>query len=123
MPKKILLVDDSLTTRLMNRILITKRTDYVVVDAPNGVDALKKVAADQPDLIVMDVMMPGMDGFEVCFRLRQDKKTSSIPIVLLTSKTGEENVKNGFANGCTAYLNKPVVEKELLETLRTYLET
>jgi CheY-like chemotaxis protein len=122
MPKKILIVDDSLSTRLTTRILIKKRTDYQVEEASNGPDALQMVAANRPDLIVMDIMMPGMDGLEVCWKLRQDKTTSSIPVILLTSKTGEEAARAGFAKGCKAYLNKPLVEKELLDTLQTYLE-
>jgi CheY-like chemotaxis protein len=120
--KTILIVDDSLTTRLMTRILITKSTSYQVVEAKNGTEALEVVTKQIPDLIVMDIIMPGMDGLEVCWRLRQDRKTKEIPIVLLTSERGEAAVQSGFANGCTAYLNKPVEERKLLDTLRTYLE-
>jgi CheY-like chemotaxis protein len=69
----------------------------------------------------MDVMMPGMTGLEVCERLRNEKATATVPIVMLTFRTSEDSVKGGFANGCTAYLKKPVQESELLEALHKYL--
>ena len=123
MAKKILIVDDSLTSRTINRILITKRAGYEVVSAQNGKEALKLVGSENPDLILMDVMMPGMDGLEVCRHLRKQEKTAAIPIVLLTFQIGDESIRDGFESGCTAYLKKPVQESELLSTLHRYLET
>jgi CheY-like chemotaxis protein len=123
MAKKILIVDDSLTSRTINRILITKRAGYEVVSAQNGKEALKLVGLENPDLILMDVMMPGMDGLEVCRHLRKQEKTAAIPIVLLTFQIGDESVRDGFESGCTAYLKKPVEEAELLSTLHRYLGT
>jgi CheY-like chemotaxis protein len=66
-------------------------------------------------------MMPGLDGLEVCRRMRKDAATSRIPIVLLTFRVGEESVAEGFASGCTAYLKKPVEIDELVDTLRQHL--
>jgi CheY-like chemotaxis protein len=123
MAKKILIVDDSLTSRTINRILITKRAGYEVVSAQNGKEALKLVGSENPDLILMDVMMPGMDGLEVCRHLRKQEKTAAIPIVLLTFQIGDESIRDGFESGCTAYLKKPVQETELLNTLHRYLGT
>lgn len=117
MSKKILVVDDSLTSRTINRILITRRAGYEVVSAQNGKEALKMAVSENPDLILMDVKMPGMDGLEVCRHLRKQKETSNIPIVLLTFQIGEDSVRVGFESGCTAYLKKPVQEFELLETI------
>ena len=122
MAKKILIVDDSLTSRTLNRIL-TKRAGYEVVSAQNGKEALKLVGSETPDLILMDVMMPGMDGLEVCRLLRKQEKTAAIPIVLLTFQVGDESVRDGYESGCTAYLKKPVEEAELLGTLQRYLGT
>jgi CheY-like chemotaxis protein len=119
--KKILLVEDSDTTRLTHRILITKRTTYSVISVANGVEALKLAPIEKPDLILMDVMMPGMDGLEVCRRLRKAEATAAVPIVLLTFRVGEESVAAGFASGCTAYLKKPVAAEELVSTLRQHL--
>ena len=84
MPKKILLVEDSDTTRLTHRVMIANRTDYEVIAVANGAEALKLTATAKPDLVLMDVMMPGMDGLEVCRRMRKESATSRIPIVLLT---------------------------------------
>jgi CheY-like chemotaxis protein len=121
MSKKVLIVDDSLTTRILNRVLVTNQ-GYQVVSAQNGREALNLAASENPDLILMDVMMPDIDGVEVCRRLRKEVKTASIPIVLLTFRTGEDSIRVGFDSGCTAYLKKPVQETELLDTLKSYLE-
>src|SRR5262249_38235788 len=120
-PKKILLVEDSATTRLSNRLLITKRTGYTVLPVADGKEALRLAASEKPDLVLMDVMMPGMDGLEVCRRLRKQEATANIPIVLLTFRVGADSVSDGFASGCTAYLKKPVEIDELVSTLRQHL--
>jgi CheY-like chemotaxis protein len=121
MVKKILIVDDSSTSRVMHRYLITKNTGYEVVCAANGVEALKIAEAERLDLILMDVMMPQMDGFEVCRRLRQDTKTQMVPVILLTFKTGEESAVIGRECGANEYLTKPVEEAALLQALKRYL--
>jgi len=121
MSKKILLVEDSDTTRLTHRVMITRRTDYEIIAVANGADALKLAVTHKPDLVLMDVMMPGMDGLEVCRRMRKEPATSRIPIVLLTFRVGEESVSEGFASGCTAYLKKPVEVDQLVNTLREHL--
>src|SRR5262245_60007043 len=121
MPKKILLVDDSITTRMTNRTIISRRTRHDVVCAANGPEALKMVGSERPDLVLMDVMMPGMDGLEVCRRLRKEHATAGLPIVLLTFRVDDSSVQDGFGSGCTAYLKKPLVETELLDVLQRYL--
>jgi CheY-like chemotaxis protein len=121
MAKRILLVEDSDTTRLSHRIMIMRRTGYEVITVANGIEALKLAAAQKPDLVLMDVMMPGMDGLEVCRRLRKQEATADVPIVLLTFRVGEESVSEGYASGCTAYLKKPVEVTQLVDTLRQYL--
>jgi CheY-like chemotaxis protein len=121
MSKRILLVEDSDTTRLSHRIMITKRTGYDVIAVANGAEALKLAAVQTPDLVLMDVMMPGMDGLEVCRRLRKQKATAEVPIVLLTFRVGEESISEGYASGCTAYLKKPILPDELVDALRQHL--
>ena len=121
MPKKILLVEDSDTTRLTHKIMIAKRTGYDVITVANGPEALKLAAAQKPDLVLMDVMMPGMDGLEVCRRMRKQEATAKVPIVLLTFRVGDESVSEGYASGCTDYLKKPVEVDELVDTLRRHL--
>lgn len=121
MPKKVLLVDDSATSRLMHRTIVKNNTNYTIVCAQDGNQALELASSEKPDLILMDIMMPGISGLEVCQRLRGQRETSSVPIVMLTFRTGEDSIQTGFASGCTAYLTKPVQEAELLQTLRQYL--
>ena len=121
MPKKILLVDDSATSLVMNRVIITKKTPHEVLTADNGPEGLKLASSNKPDLILLDVMMPGMDGLEVCRNLRSRHETSRIPIVLLTYRSGDDIVKRGYESGCTAYLNKPLEDAKLLQTITDYL--
>ena len=121
MPKKILLVDDSATSLIMNRVIITKKTPHEVLTADNGPEGLKLASSNKPDLILLDVMMPGMDGLEVCRNLRNRHETSRIPIVLLTYRSGDDIVKRGYESGCTAYLNKPLEDVKLLQTITDYL--
>src|SRR5215471_8531097 len=121
MSKRILLVDDSATSLAMNRVVILKKTPHEVLTAENGPDGLKLAADSKPDLILLDVMMPGMDGLEVCRRLRSKTETSRTPIVLLTYRTGDDIVKRGYESGCTAYLNKPLDDTRLLQTITEHL--
>jgi CheY-like chemotaxis protein len=122
MPKKILMIDDSATSLLMNRVVITKKTGHEVITADNGPDGLKLAASSRPDLILLDVMMPGMDGLEVCRQLRGSSSTARIPIVLLTYRSGDDIVRRGFESGCNAYLNKPLEDAKLVETVNQYLD-
>ena len=121
MPKKVLLVDDSATSLVMNRIVITRKTPHQVLTAENGQEGLRLAALNKPDLILLDVMMPGMDGLEVCRNLRSKSETAKVPIVLLTYRSGDDIVKRGFESGCTAYLNKPIEDAKLLQTVTSYL--
>ena len=122
MPKKILIVDDSCTSRVMHRYLISKNTNYEEVCAANGLQALNLAVSERPDLILMDVMMPDVDGLEVCRRLRKESRTQSVPVILLTFKTGEDYVAIGRESGANEYLTKPVEEAILLHTLKRYLD-
>jgi two-component system cell cycle response regulator len=121
MPKKVLLVDDSATSLLMNQIVITRKTPHEVLTAESGPEGLRLAALNRPDLILLDVMMPGMDGLEVCRNLRTKSETAKVPIVLLTYRSGDDIVKRGFESGCTAYLNKPIEDAKLLQTVASYL--
>ena len=122
MAKRILVVDDSATSLVLNQIAITRRSPHQVLTASSGPEALKLAVSMKPDLILMDVMMAGMDGLEVCRRLRSEIATSKIPIVLLTYLSEGESAQRGFECGCDAYLSKPVESAKLIETLNKYLE-
>jgi len=119
--KKILLVDDSSTARLVTRLIFSQKSNYVLLSAVDGKDAVERARAERPDLILMDVVMPRMTGLEACRVLKQDKETSKIPIILLTTRGEEQFVQEGYESGCSDYLTKPVNDTELLDLLKAYL--
>lgn len=122
MNPKILLVDDSSTTLLMEQMLFDRYTKYNLVTARDGQEAIQKALAEEPDLILMDVVMPKMDGFDACREMRKLKKLQRVPIILVTSRGEPTNVEIGFASGCNDYLTKPINGRELLEMVDAYLE-
>lgn len=119
--KKILLVDDSRTVLLMHQLLLADR-GYELLTARDGEEALEKALAARPDLIFLDVIMPGMDGFETCQALRAHETTRDIPIIMVTTSGEPQNVQRGFDSGCTDYITKPFNDNELLDKLERYLQ-
>ncbi len=113
MDRSILLVDDDIEIRLMLSILF-QMEGWRVIEARDGVDALEKVAVSLPDAIVMDVMMPHMDGISVCRVLRDKPETSHIPIIMLSGKPTQGAIREGLQAGATAYLTKPPNLDELI---------
>ncbi|MBF0192386.1 MAG: response regulator [Magnetococcales bacterium] len=102
----ILVVDDeSINIEVLDEIL---RRDYVVLFSTHGQMALEMAVAQDPDLILLDIMMPGMDGHEVCRRLKADSRTRAIPVVFVTAMSGKEDVVEGLRLGAYYYLTKPV---------------
>lgn len=121
MSKKVLVVDDSRTALLMEQSIVEKRTPYQCVTASDGQDAVEKAKQERPDLILMDVVMPRMNGFEACKVMREDQSTREIPIVLVTTRAEEAYMEAGFQSGCNDYISKPVNEIELVALLESYL--
>jgi CheY-like chemotaxis protein len=119
--KKILLVDDSKTALMMERAILEKRTSYQCVTASDGLDAVNKATSERPDLVLMDVVMPHMNGFEACKKMRELPATREIPIVLVTTRGEEAYMEAGFTSGCNDYLTKPVNGDELIKLLQSYL--
>lgn len=118
---KILIVDDiPKNIELAANILQTK--NYNITFAKSGPSALQKVESIDFDLILLDVMMPEMDGFEVCRRLKNNKKTRDIPVIFLTAKSETENVVKGFELGAVDYVTKPFKTEELLARVRNHIE-
>lgn len=97
------------------------RSGYDVVEARDGEEALRLAAGAPPDLAVLDVMMPKVDGYEVTRRLRADAATSRIPVILLTSRSQESDVSHGFEVGADDYLKKPFNPDELTARVRALL--
>jgi len=119
--KKILLVDDSYTARLVNRMIFSQKSNYVLISAVDGKEAVERARTEKPDLILMDIVMPRMTGLEACRVLKKDKDTEKIPVILLTTRGEEQYVQEGYASGCSDYLTKPVNDVELLDLLKAYL--
>lgn len=118
--KKILLVDDSQTTLLMEKMILKAEPVELVV-ARDGREAVDLALAERPDLILLDVVMPVMDGFETCRRLRQNGATRSTPIIMVTTRGEEQHMEVGYESGCTDYITKPIDGLELLAKVRNYL--
>lgn len=120
MPKKILLVDDSETILEMERMIL-QQDRYEVVTARDGQEGVTKALALKPDLILMDVIMPRLDGFAAVRRLREHSDTSHVPIVMVTSKAEAESLETGYESGCSDYIIKPIDRMELVAKIKNLL--
>jgi CheY-like chemotaxis protein len=120
MAKRILLVDDSKTALMMEQMLLDGEP-YELAVARDGQEAIDKALAERPDLILMDVVMPGMSGFEAVERLRAAQPTRDVPIIMVTTRGEGENVERGYAVGCTDYVTKPIDGAELIAKIKTCL--
>ena len=120
MPKKILLVDDSNTVLMMERMILSQAR-YELSTARNGREAVERARRERPDLILMDVVMPELDGFGALAALREDEITRTIPIIMVTTRSEAHSVETGFARGCNDYVTKPVSSAELLAKVRNLL--
>lgn len=118
--KKILLVDDSSTVLLMEKMILSK-SEYDVVTARDGLEGVEKARNERPDLILMDVVMPRMDGFEAVRKLRADDATKAIPVIMVTTRGELQSVEAGYASGCSDYVTKPINGLELLTKVRSCL--
>ncbi|MGV8934886.1 MAG: Hpt domain-containing protein, partial [Gallionellaceae bacterium] len=112
----VMIVDDSLTVRKITTRLLT-RVGYEVVTAKDGVDALEQLVDIIPDVMLLDVEMPRMDGFELTKQLRRDNKTRNLPIIMITSRTAEKHKNYAFELGVNGYLGKPYQDEELLANI------
>ena len=113
MAKKILAVDDEKHILRLVQINLEK-AGYEVVTGTNGREAVEKVRSEKPELVVMDVMMPEMDGFEALKQLKADPETANIPVIMLTAKAQDADVFHGWQSGADLYLTKPFNPMELL---------
>ena len=118
--KKILVVDDSRTALFMVTTILRKER-YELVTASDGEQALEVAAAELPDLILMDVIMPRKTGFEACRELKRREDTKAIPVILVTTRGEGENVEAGFQSGCNDYVTKPINAQELLSKVRDHM--
>jgi chemosensory pili system protein ChpA (sensor histidine kinase/response regulator) len=120
-PALIMVVDDSLTVRRVTQRLL-ERNGYDVLLAKDGVDALRQLQDVKPDVMLVDIEMPRMDGFDLTRNVRGGAQTRDIPIVMITSRTAEKHRSLAFEVGVNEYLGKPYQEDELLGLIRRYLQ-
>ncbi|MCX8145173.1 MAG: response regulator transcription factor [Azovibrio sp.] len=113
---KILVVDDSPTERFFVTDLLTKN-GYQVITAENGEEGIAKAKAEMPDLVIMDVVMPGLNGYQATRTLTRDEATKNIPVIVCTSKGQETDKIWGLRQGAMDYLVKPVNPEELLQKI------
>ena len=118
--KKILLIDDSKTTLKAEKTLLAQQP-YELITARDGEEGMAKAMAESPDLILLDIVMPKMDGFEVCERLKASEKTRAIPIIMVTTRSEPQNVAKGFEVGCNDYITKPIDNLELITKIENLL--
>ena len=116
----VMVTDDSVTVRKVTTRLL-ERNGYEVMTAKDGVDAVAKLEERRPDLMLLDIEMPRMDGFEVASHVRHDSRLKNIPIIMITSRTGEKHRERAFEIGVDRYMGKPFQEGELLETIQELL--
>lgn len=120
--KKILLVDDSATVLMMEKMLLGNQP-YDLLVAKDGSEGVGMAQAEHPDLILMDVVMPRMDGFEAVRRIRLDDTLRATPVIMVTTRGEPVNVERGYSSGCSDYITKPIDGVELLTKIRSYLGT
>lgn len=120
MPVHALIVEDEESILLSLEFLLTQE-GYSVATAQDGAAALKAAAARTPDLVLLDVMLPHIDGFEVCRQLRADPALRKTRIVMVTARGRDNEIAHGMALGADAFLTKPFSTRELMDTVRTLL--
>jgi DNA-binding response OmpR family regulator len=119
--KKILLVDDSITVLLVEKKILSNN-GFELITARDGQEAVTMAEAERPDLILLDLVMPKMNGFEACVELRHMESTCSIPIIMVTTRGEEQNIVTGYESGCNDYITKPINNVELLAKIRNLLQ-
>lgn len=116
MQKKILIVEDEESLLKLESILLTTK-GYLVQGVTSGVAALEAIEEEMPDLVLLDVMLPKMDGFEVCSRIKQNRETRHIPVILLTAKKTPEDVARGQEVGADHYITKPFKSAMVMDVI------
>ncbi len=121
MQKKILIVEDEESLLKLESILLTTK-GYLVQGATTGMAALEAVALEAPDLILLDIMLPELDGFEVCEQIKKNPETRHIPIVFLTAKKTPEDIRRGEEVGADEYITKPFKSAKVMQVIEQLLD-
>jgi len=120
MDKKILVVEDDPASLRLTQYLLEHK-GYEVITAQNGLEGLKKARGEAPDLVMLDVMLPGIDGFDICYHLRAEPKTAKLPIIMLSAKAREVDRDAGIKVGVDAYITKPASPADILSKVEDLL--
>jgi DNA-binding response OmpR family regulator len=120
MPRKILVVDDSPSERMLMESALAGK-GYEIVTASDGDEALRQAAEQRPDLIVLDIILPKKNGYQVCRQLKQGRETQGIKIIMVTSKTQESDRFWGLKQGADEYITKPFEPRHLLASVERHL--
>lgn len=118
--KKILVVEDEESLLKLESILLTSK-GYEVIGVPNGKAALDAIDEQKPDLVLLDIMLPEIDGFEVCRRIKNNQQTRDIPVIMLTAKKSREDMTRGENVGADWYITKPFKSAMVIETIQRFL--
>lgn len=120
MARQVLVVDDEIGALTLIGIML-ERGGFEVLKAPNAYVALDILGQQRPNLIILDVMMPGMDGIELCRQIRATPETETIPVLILSARGDAETVERGFEAGANDYLSKPILHHDLVTKVRRML--
>jgi len=120
MTKKILIADDEV--HILNLIKLTLGEEYDFLEAFDGEEVLEILKTETPDLILLDIMMPKLDGYTVCKKIKQNPKLKNIPIVLVSAKVGEQDILFGVDLGASAYITKPFNKTDFEDTVKNLLQ-
>lgn len=116
---KILIADDEPSVRLLVKRLLIK--NYIVLEASNGEEAVNIARTEQPDLILMDILMPKMDGYTACYMIKTDEATKDIPVIMLTAVAHKLNKQLSQAMDADGYMTKPFSFEDLIDTVNQFL--
>src|SRR5258708_3194113 len=122
MTKRILVVDDDENILSLERTILEQK-GFDVTRGAGGAEALKLLSGQAFDLVLLDVMMPEIDGFTVCRKIKEDPRLKDVPVIFLTAKGGGEALAEGFESGAVMYINKPFTSNKLLTIVNTMLES
>ena len=121
--KSILIIDDNeLNIKLIKGLIKKKRPEYVILDAVTAEDGIKIAFENIPDLILMDIQLPGMNGLDATKEIKREKKTRDIPILALTSYAMDGDEEKAKSSGCSGYITKPINTKEFLINIERFLK-
>jgi len=119
--KKILIVEDNEKSLYLARFILEKE-GYQVVEARDGLEALGKISRETPDLILMDMQLPKLDGYQVTRRIKRDERLAKIPVIALTAYVMKGDKEKALEAGCDAYIAKPIIPEEFIEVVNSYLK-